>query len=79
MKKAKEKFDGRVVLEVHAHPGKVFFGYTADDMKAELEGLVGEAEGVSLDLNLSDIHSVDGNPNLLREWAEVAQHVSRRW
>ena len=78
LKKASEKFEGKVVLEVHAHPGKVFFGYTRDDMRLEIEKLVGEAGGASMDLNLSDIHSVNGNPDLLREWAEVAQEVSVR-
>ena len=78
LKKAREKFDGKVVLEVHAHPGKVFFGYTRDDMRVEIERLVGEAEGVPIDLNLSDIHSVNGNPDLLRQWAEAVQQVSRR-
>ena len=73
---AREKFQGRVVLEVHAHPGRVFFGYSPEDMKEEVERLILAAEGVPLDLNLSDIHSVNGDPRLLIQWAEAAQEVA---
>ena len=59
MEAAREKFQGRVVLEAHAHPGRVFFSYSSLEMKEEVERLVRAAEGVPLDLNLSDIHSVN--------------------
>jgi hypothetical protein len=45
-------------------------------MKAEVERLVLAAEDVPLDLNLSDIHSVNGDPRLLTQWAEAAQEVA---
>ena len=70
---AVSRFRGSVVLEVHAHPGKVFFGSTREDMREEIEGLLAEAEGHPMDLNLSDIHSVGGDPGLLTAWAEEAQ------
>ena len=73
---AREKFQGRVVLEVHAHPGRVFFGYSPENMKEEVERLILAAEGVPLDLNLSDIHSVNGDSRLLTQWAEAAQEVA---
>jgi len=73
--KARETFRGSVVLEVHCHPGKVFFVFTPEDMRKEIEGLVAEAQGAPMDLNLSDIHSIDGKPETLRTWAEVAQDV----
>lgn len=73
---AREKFQGRVVLEVHAHPGRVFFSYSRREMKEEVERLVLAAEGVPLDINLSDIHSVNGDPRLLTRWAEAAQEVA---
>ena len=76
--RARETFQGSVVLEVHCHPGKVFFAFTPEDMRNEIEGLVAEAEGVPMDLNLSDIHSIDGKPETLRTWAQVAQDVVER-
>jgi hypothetical protein len=45
-------------------------------MKEEVERLILAAEGVPLDLNLSDIHSVNGDPRLLTQWAEAAQEVA---
>lgn len=71
--RAAEHYRGAVVLEVHAHPGKVFFGATREDMRKEVRGLVESAGGHPMSLNLSDIHSVNGNPATLRIWAEEAQ------
>jgi hypothetical protein len=45
-------------------------------MKQEIQRLVSAAEGVPLDMNLSDIHSVNGDPRLLTRWAEAAQEVA---
>lgn len=73
---AKEKFQGKVILEVHAHPGKVFFGFSREDMHSDIKRLIDAAEGVPIDLNLSDIHSFNGNPKLLTTWAEEIQKVS---
>jgi hypothetical protein len=75
---ARDKFRGSVVLEVHAHPGKVFFTSTPDDMRRELRSLIDAAEGVPMDLNLSDINSVNGNPATLTTWARIAQEESVR-
>jgi len=75
---ARNRFEGSVILEAHSHPGKVFFGFSPENMRAELEALVREAEGVPIDINLSDIHSVNGNPGLLGIWAEVAQEVVQK-
>lgn len=71
-------FGSSVVLEVHAHPGEVFFGSTRADMRRSLDRLVAEAEGARIDLNLSDIHSVNGRPDLLRVWAEEAREAGAR-
>jgi hypothetical protein len=75
---ARDKFRGSVVLEVHAHPGRVFFTSTPDDMRKELRALIDAAEGVPMDLNLSDINSVNGNPETLVTWARIAQEESTR-
>lgn len=71
-------FGGSVVLEVHAHPGEVFFGDGRADMRRRLDLLVARAEGAPLDLNLSDIHSVNKQPDLLRVWAEEAREAGAR-
>ena len=71
-------FGSSVVLEVHAHPGEVFFGASRADMRRSLERLVAEAEGAAIDLNLSDIHSVNGRPGLLGVWAEEAREAGAR-
>jgi len=78
VKVAAEKFGDKVVLETHAHPGKVFFGYTKDDMKKEVQAIVDTAGTTNIDINLSDIHSINNNPQLLIQWAEAAQEVSNR-
>ncbi len=74
----RDKFHGSVVLEVHAHPGKVFFTSSPDDMRREIRALVDAAEGVPIDLNLSDINTVNGRPETLTTWARVEQEESVR-
>jgi len=71
--RAAEHYRGAVVLEVHAHPGKVFFGASREDMRKEVRGLVDAAAGHPMNLNLSDIHSVNDRPETLRIWTEEAQ------
>ena len=75
---ARDKFRGSVVLEVHAHPGKVFFTSMPEDMRSEIRALIDAAEGVPMDLNLSDINSVNGNPETLTTWARIAEEESTR-
>ncbi len=75
---AAERYQGLVNLEVHVHPSRVLLGGSPDDMKTELEGLLAEAGGHPLSLNLSDIHSLGGNPDTLHVWAEIAQELAVR-
>ncbi len=76
--KAVEVFQGRAVMEVHAHPGKVMISSTPQEMRAELRGLIEASQGMPLDLNLSDIHSLNGKPGTLAIWTRVAQELSWR-
>ncbi len=76
--RAAATFGGRVVLEVHAHPGKVFFGGTPESMRAEIRELVAQSDGAPMDLNLSDIHSVNCEPATLGLWARIAQELAAR-
>jgi len=73
---AHEKFGRSVALEVHAHPGQVFFTHTRQDMADEIGRLLDETGDSPLDLNLSDIHSINGNPETLRVWTETAQEIA---
>lgn len=73
---AAAKFAGKAVLEVHSHPGRVFFGQTQAQMKADLQELIRQASTAQLDLNLSDIHNVNNQPHVLTAWAQAAQEVS---
>ena len=69
---------GRAVMEVHAHPGRVFFAHTPQQMRDEIAGLIERADGMPMDLNLSDIHSVNGHPETLGAWAQIAQELAWR-
>jgi hypothetical protein len=73
---ARGKLRGSVVCEVHANPSEVFFGASRGDIRRRLRGLVDAGGGMPMDLDLSDIHSVNGRPELLGVWAEEAQEVS---
>lgn len=67
-----------MVLEAHAHPGRVFFGDTREDLRRVIDRLVTEADGARLDLNPSDIHSVNGRPDLLRTRCEESREAGAR-
>jgi hypothetical protein len=71
--KAVEVFQGGAVMEVHAHPAKVLMGMSESEMRDDIRRLVSESEGCSMDLNLSDIHTVNNNPAQLAAWAKIAQ------
>jgi len=75
IKSVREETKDAFVYEVHDHPGKVFFGMKKEDMKKALLTLVEDAGGSVFDLNLSDIHSVNKEPLLLKMWAEAAQEA----
>jgi hypothetical protein len=49
-----------------------------DDIRREIRALIDAAEGVPMDLNLSDINSVNGQPEILTTWARIAQEKSHR-
>ncbi|MBC8230327.1 hypothetical protein H8E77_12335 [bacterium] len=73
---AREKLQDKFVLEVHAHSSNVAMAYTRKEMREELKHYIDVAGDVNIDLNLSDIHSINGRPDVLREWSEVAQELA---
>ncbi len=72
---AKRRFAGSVVCEVHSNPSEVFFAATRDDLRRGLRRLVEAGEGIPMDLNLSDIHSVNRRPEQLASWAREAREA----
>lgn len=73
--KAVEKYQGSVVLEVHVHPSEVIFNASREEMQHEVARLIKESAGQPMCLNLSDIHTLAGNPATLKHWAQAAQDV----
>ena len=73
LEKAVDIFRDKAVLEVHDHPGKVFFGSSEETIRQGLRRLFDVGRGCAMDVNLSDIHSFNGNPRLLAQWAAIAQ------
>ncbi|MFH0921245.1 MAG: hypothetical protein V1913_12900 [Fibrobacterota bacterium] len=76
--RAVEVLQGKAVMEVHAHPGKVLFGMTESDMRKEIRGLLDAAKEMPMDLNLSDIHTLNGKSETLALWARVAQEEATK-
>ncbi len=75
VKLAADKYKGSAVLEVHVHPTEVIFNASREEMTAEVDRLVKQAGGHPMCLNLSDVHSLAGNPATLKYWAQAAQEV----
>jgi len=75
-RRAREALGRSVVLEVHAHPTRVFFTSDRKEMAADLRHLLAEAGDGPMDLNLNDIHSVNGQPEKLGLWAALAKEAS---
>ncbi len=71
-------FERRVVLEVQVHPGETLLVHDPAEMRKAIEGIVAIAGDCILDINLSDVQTVNGNPNVLGEWARLAQEVVTR-
>jgi len=73
-----EYFQGRVVLEVHDHPGDAFLCATESQMRERIRSLFERAQGHLMDLNMSDIHTFNRDPALLTQWARLAREESER-
>ena len=66
------------VLETHAHPAETVLVHTPDQMRENLERIVSIAGDSVVDINLSDVETVNGNPSVLTTWAQIAQEVTAR-
>jgi hypothetical protein len=72
------EIQGRAVMEVHSHPGNVFLAWDRDQMRQNIRSLIDQAEGLPMDLNLSDINTLNKNPGILKSWAEIAREEGQR-
>ena len=72
---AAHKYQGSVILEVITHPNCIALGATREEMKKEMKGLVHAADGHPMNLSITDIYNLGGNPDILRIWAEAAQEA----
>jgi hypothetical protein len=73
---ATEQYQGAVVLEVTTHPNLIALGASRDEMEREMVDLVRAADGHPMNLSITDIHNLGGDPDHLRIWAEAAQAVA---
>ena len=73
---AAKKYQGSVILEVTSHPNLIATGATRQEMKKEMAVRVREAAGHPIDLSITDVYNLGGDPGLLRTWAEAAQDVA---
>ncbi len=69
-----ECFGDTVALEVHSHPTNVLFGWSADQVRADLRARHRAASSVPHVLKLCDVETV-GDPQKLVAWAEAARSV----
>jgi hypothetical protein len=65
----------RFALEVHSHPTKVLFEYSAQEMREELRQRHDAAKGTVHVLKLCDVETVGNNWQRLRKWAELARET----
>lgn len=75
---AVDKLGQRVVLEVQVHPGDTILTGNSDDMRRAIERIMAVAGDCIIDINLSDVETVNGNPAILTTWATIAQDVVTR-
>lgn len=73
---AAKKYQGAVNLEVTSHPNLIAMGATRQEMKKEMADRAREAAGHPIDLSITDVYNLGGDPLLLRTWAEAAQDVA---
>ncbi len=77
--KAVEELGKEYVLEVHMAYGDVLYAPSPAHIQKNLEQIMTIAGDCILDINLGDIETVRGNPDVLANWARIAQEVTARY
>jgi len=75
---AAEKLGDGMVLETHCNPATTTLSLDRGQMRREIKHIVDVAGDRIVDVNLSDIQTVGGNPEILTAWAQIAQELSVR-
>ncbi|NLE44409.1 MAG: hypothetical protein GX620_06775, partial [Chloroflexi bacterium] len=68
-------FGGSVVLEVTDHPNAVALAPACEEIRRGLKERVDAAQGHPMDLSITDIYNLAGDPLTLRRWAVAAQET----
>jgi len=67
------------VIERHVHPADNILLFTEEQMAADVTRQMEIGGDLIMDLNLSDIHTVNHRPERLTTWARIAQQVTQEW
>jgi hypothetical protein len=73
LRTAAAKFGDTMVLETHVNPATTTLSLNPERMRAEIRTIIDIAGDLCIDINLSDVQTVSGDPRILTEWARIAQ------
>ena len=76
---AARKLGRRFIIEKHVHSPNVLFAFTPEEMRRELRRALETAGDLLMEIHLSDITTIEGEPERLRRWATVAQEETARF
>jgi hypothetical protein len=68
--KAVDQLERDFVLEVHSHPAETTLVHTPDQMREDLERIMSIGGDSVMDINLSDIETVNGDPSVHHRGAD---------
>jgi hypothetical protein len=75
---AAEKLGRRFIIEKHVHSPNVLFAFTLDQVRGELRQALDVGRDLVMEIHLSDITTVAGDPERLIRWAAIAQEETER-
>ena len=65
-----------LIIEAHCHPGNTFFGFTDEQVEADVRDRMRKLAVRQCDLHLSDIHAINGRPERLTHWARCCRRFA---
>jgi hypothetical protein len=75
---AARKLGRRFIIEKHVHSPNVLFAFTPGEMREELRQALDLGRDLIMEIHLSDITTVEGDPQRLVRWAAIAQEETER-
>ncbi len=76
---AARKLGRRFIIEKHVHSPNVLFAFTPEETRRELRRALDTAGDLLMEIHLSDISTIEGEPDRLRRWAIIAQEETARF